>query len=53
VRDFGVVMSRQVVSTPPHNYDDSYSIRYAQDQDGYVVTNDLFRSVGMIVVARL
>uniref|UniRef100_A0A0G4GLE2 RNase NYN domain-containing protein n=1 Tax=Chromera velia CCMP2878 TaxID=1169474 RepID=A0A0G4GLE2_9ALVE len=32
-----------VALTPPQDYDDSYSIKYAQTHDGCVVSNDLFR----------
>lgn len=27
----------------PQDYDDSYSIRYAMQRNGFVVTNDLYR----------
>ena len=32
-----------VVQTPPQDYDDSYCIQYAKQNNAYIVTNDLFR----------
>ena len=32
-----------IIATPPQDYDDSYSIAYAQSHNGFVVTNDRFK----------
>ncbi|CAM9347513.1 unnamed protein product [Chrysoparadoxa australica] len=32
-----------LITTPPQDYDDSYVIKYAHANGGYVVTNDLYR----------
>lgn len=38
-----LVEARLLICTPPQDYDDSYCIKYAMQNDGYVVTNDMYR----------
>lgn len=38
-----LVSSGHLISTPPQDYDDSYSIAYARSHGGYLVSNDLYR----------
>ena len=32
-----------IVSTPAQDYDDSYTINYARQRNGYVISNDMYR----------
>lgn len=38
-----LVESGVLVGTPPQDYDDSYTIRYAQNHGGVVLSNDMYR----------
>ena len=35
--------SGRLVATPQNDYDDSYTITYAKDHNGYIVSNDRYR----------
>lgn len=38
-----MVQARLLIGTPPQDYDDSYTIKYAKLNNGYLVTNDMYR----------
>lgn len=38
-----LVQARLLIGTPPQDYDDSYTIKYAKLNNGYLVTNDMYR----------
>jgi hypothetical protein len=38
-----LVSTGHLISTPPQDYDDSYSIAYARSHGGYLVSNDMYR----------
>jgi len=37
-----------LILTPPQDKDDSYVIKYAQDHNAFIITNDMYRDYGEI-----